>query len=101
MRLLKLSLISIAIFAVLLILFSLLFPSKVRISRAINIAQPMEKINREIRYLNHWRFWNQMIMNDESPNKVYADSFFFPTNEYKSGISFSRPGSYQMDIPPE
>lgn len=61
MRLIKLAIISvIGLFAVLTGI-SLLLPSQVRISRAIDISAPREKLLTRIYYVSAWRQWNKFI----------------------------------------
>src|SRR5688500_5052810 len=76
MKLLKLLLISIVIFGLLILAFSLLFPSSVRISRAINIGVSKEKIRQELTNLQHWEYWNEMTAKSELTNKKVTDSLF-------------------------
>jgi predicted PurR-regulated permease PerM len=61
MRYLKLALISTVIFFLLFIGFTLLLPSHVRVSRAININAPIEKINPYIASLDKWQSWNTLL----------------------------------------
>lgn len=61
MRIIKLAIISVIVVFLLLLGFSLLLPSHVRISRAINIAAPMGKITPYISDLRRWEQWNRMV----------------------------------------
>ena len=76
MRVLKLMLISIVVFGVLILALSLLFPSSVRISRAINIGASKEKVQQELSNLEQWQYWNEMTSKEELTNKKFSDSFF-------------------------
>ena len=76
MRVLKLFFISILIFGLLILAFSLLFPSSVRISRAINIGAPKEKIQQGLGNLQQWQYWNEMTAKEELTNKKFTDSLF-------------------------
>ena len=58
MRILKLIIISVIFFTVLALLFSLLIPSTVRISRAIDIHGRKEKLLPYVRDLSNWPAWN-------------------------------------------
>lgn len=77
MRILKLLLISIVVFGLLIFSLSLLFPSSVRISRAINVSVSIEKIQQELGNLEHWQYWNEMIAKEELTNKKFTDSLFW------------------------
>ena len=61
MRFLKLSLISIVIFLLLFVAFSLLLPSHVRISRAVNINAPISEIQPHVASLDKWGSWNTLL----------------------------------------
>jgi hypothetical protein len=76
MRLLKLLLISVVIFGILIVALSLLFPSSVRISRAINIGASKEKVQQGISNMEQWQYWNEMTNTQELTNKKFSDSFF-------------------------
>ncbi|MBA4168706.1 MAG: hypothetical protein H0X41_14365 [Chitinophagaceae bacterium] len=58
MRLIKLAFISIVVFAIILFLLSLLIPSHVRISRAINMQG--SSIEKTIADLGTWKKWNDL-----------------------------------------
>lgn len=60
MRIVKLGTISIVVFGLLLLLFSLLFPSHVRISRAINISAPKQEVYTKIESPATWKEWNEL-----------------------------------------
>ena len=76
MRVLKLFFISLIVFTLLIVALSLLFPSQVRISRAIDIGVPKEKIFREVGNIEQWQYWNVMTTQDELTNKRFSDSIF-------------------------
>jgi hypothetical protein len=59
MRLIKLGLISILVFLLLITGISLLFPSYQRVSRAINIAAPIKKVQQTVADLHTWEGWNK------------------------------------------
>jgi hypothetical protein len=63
MRFIKLGLISIILFFLVLTGLSLLFPSHQRISRAINIAAPREKVYAALSDLHAWDSWNRFVTN--------------------------------------
>jgi hypothetical protein len=66
MRLIKLGIISLIVFGVIIFLFSLLIPSKVRISRAMNIVAPKDSISGYIADIRTWQHWNEMIIMQDS-----------------------------------
>ncbi len=61
MRFIKLAFISVILISVLLTGFSLLLPSHVRISRAIDINADSEQIIPYIKDLDQWPLWNAMV----------------------------------------
>ncbi|MGB8193811.1 MAG: SRPBCC family protein [Chitinophagaceae bacterium] len=81
MRFFKLFLISIVVIALLLVVFSMVLPSHVRISRAIDIKAPTEKIQSYISRLEDWRKWNALL-NDPAINFISADSQHIKTNRF-------------------
>ena len=76
MRLLKLFGVSILIFGILILGLSVLFPSHVRISRAINIGAPMQKVQQELGDIRKWQYWNDMTTQKDLTNKKFFDSSF-------------------------
>jgi hypothetical protein len=76
MRLLKLLFISIVVFGLLILGLSLLFPSNVRISRAIDIGVKKEEIMNDVANLQQWQYWNDMTAKEELTNKRFSDSLF-------------------------
>lgn len=61
MRYFKLAVISIIVFGLLFLGFTLLLPSHVRISRAVNIEAPKENIHRQVTALDQWPAWNNLV----------------------------------------
>jgi len=61
MKLIKLGLISVFFLSLLLYLMSLLIPSRVRISRAVNIDASAETIQQRLTDMSHWDQWNELI----------------------------------------
>lgn len=59
MRIIKLGIISAIVFSLLLLLFSLIIPSHVRISRAVNIAAPKQAVYAQIESTDKWKVWNE------------------------------------------
>ena len=76
MRIIKLLLISIVVFGALLFLMSLLFPSEIRVSRAINIGAKKESVYRKIHDLRQWQQWNDAASAEGSIPDVVTDSSF-------------------------
>jgi hypothetical protein len=67
LRIIKLALLSFFFFGVLLWLFSLLIPSEVRISRAVNLSRRAEMTARGmIEDTGLWKQWNPMFSRDSS-----------------------------------
>lgn len=60
MRVIKLGIISVIVFSVLLFLISLLIPSHVRISRAIDISAPKQAVYAKIASPGDWKEWNEL-----------------------------------------
>jgi hypothetical protein len=67
MRFIKLFLLSIIVLFTIITLVSLLLPSHVRISRAINIAAPASAIRPQLANLKNWEEWNMLIRDSSSP----------------------------------
>src|SRR5687768_5966173 len=57
MRVIKLGIISVIAFAVLITLFSLLFPSNIRISKAIDIHAQKDSIRSLLSQVDNWNKW--------------------------------------------
>ena len=57
MRIIKLGLISVIAFAILVTIFSLFFPSKVRISKAIDINANAETVLQQLKDTTNWKNW--------------------------------------------
>ncbi len=74
MRIIKLGLISLIVFSIILYLFSLLLPSHVRISRAINIYADKSVIHSKISDFKSWSEWNTLINNNIEIKQVSSDS---------------------------
>ena len=71
MRLIKLAVISLIVFAVIIFLFSLLIPDHVRISRAVTISRPREAVAKYISDMRTWAKWNNMIIGQDSTNGTF------------------------------
>lgn len=74
MKLLKLGLISAIVFALLLTGISMLIPSQVRISRAIDIAAPIDSIKPYLHDVGAWEQWNLYIDSLRDKKRESAES---------------------------
>ncbi len=72
MRVIKFFIISVIVLFVVLIALSLLFPSRLRVSRAINLAAPKEKVVAAVGDLRQWEVWNAFIRATPLTSKVYS-----------------------------
>lgn len=70
MRLIKLAVISFVILFIIITLFSLLIPSNVRVSRAINIASDQNKLLGLLKNKEQWSQWHPVYMNDSTSQMV-------------------------------
>jgi hypothetical protein len=95
MRILKLMLISIVVFAIFLYLFSLLFPSEIRISRAINIGATKETVQQKIGNLRQWEQWNETVTSSGFTHCVYTDSAF-SSDQLQVNLVHSSPDSIRV-----
>lgn len=81
MRFVKLFIISIVVISVVLIALSLMLPSHVRISRAIDINAPVESIRPNLTNLENWPKWNALLA-DSSLTTVSVNSDHIKTNRF-------------------
>ena len=63
MRLIKLGLISFVVIFLIVFLISLLMPSHVRISRAVNIAAKQDRLAASLQSIDAWYLWNEAVKN--------------------------------------
>jgi hypothetical protein len=73
-RILKLVVISAVILFLLVTAVSLLLPSHIRVSRAIDIQSPKESIYPFIADLRQWKKWNQFAMHSDSMKTLHEIS---------------------------
>ena len=73
-KIVKLVLISAVILFLLITALSLLLPSHVRISRALDIAAPKERILPFIKDLNQWHKWNRFVIVGDSMTAFFSSS---------------------------
>lgn len=76
MRFIKLALISAVILFIVVWLFSLLIPSHIRVSRAIDISAPKDSMVRFVTDLQQWAQWNEMVNSPQLTNKQFSTSGF-------------------------
>jgi hypothetical protein len=76
MRFVKLGLISIVILSIFIMLLSLLFPSEVRVSRAINVNAKKEKVALLISDMRYWESWNELLKSDDLQQKQFTPEKF-------------------------
>lgn len=74
LRVLKLSVISVIVIFVIVFLISLLFPSTVRISRAINIDAEKQAVYPLIADTANWKHWNSLAREGISIEVLKSDS---------------------------
>src|SRR6478672_236613 len=74
MRIVKLVLISAVILFLLITALSLLLPSHVRISRAIDISASKEKIIPFVADLQEWKKWNRFVQVADSMHELRTTS---------------------------
>lgn len=76
MRFIKLAFISALILFIVVWLFSLLVPSPIRISRAIDIAAPADSLVHTLTDLQQWAQWNELVNNPQLANKQFTATGF-------------------------
>jgi hypothetical protein len=76
MRLVKLALISIVGLFIVVFLMSLLIPSKIRISRAVDITAPKDSVVQQLSDLRNWQRWNQLVTSPDINNPSYSNNSF-------------------------
>lgn len=72
MRIVKFLFISALVLFGVLTALSFLFPSRLHMSRAINVAAPMEKIQAAIGDLRQWEHWNKFTQATPLTNKSFS-----------------------------
>ena len=92
MRALKLFLISAVVIFIILTAFSLLLPSHVRVSRAINIDAAPQNIALHIADMRRWTQWNK-ILADSSITVTSVDSSGIKTNRFDITLLTVEPDS--------
>ncbi|MEO8583548.1 MAG: hypothetical protein ABI415_07115 [Flavitalea sp.] len=87
MKIIKLGIISVIAFSLLLTAMSLLFPSQVRVSRAINISGSREDIRKIIRDVKNWPQWNVLYNDKVKVDIISSDSEMIHSRwQYRNNI---------------
>jgi hypothetical protein len=73
MRFIKLFFISIIVLFLVLLAISIMIPSHIRISRAINIGAPKQKVFNAVNDLKAWDSWNHFTSQSSLTNKIFSD----------------------------
>jgi len=76
MRFVKLAIISAVVLFLVIYLFSLIIPSTIRISRAVNISVPKDSLQAAVTDLRQWEHWNDLVSNSDLTNKQFTESSF-------------------------
>jgi hypothetical protein len=76
MRLVKLAIISAVVLFLVTYLFSLIIPSQIRVSRAMNISVPNDSLRARVTDLRQWKQWNELVSNPELTNQQYTENKF-------------------------
>ena len=95
LRVIKLGAISVIVIFVIIFLISLLIPSTVRISRAINIEAERRYVYPLIADTNNWKSWNDLARDGISIEIVNSDSNLVSTKWTYGGRSLH--GSYRIE----
>lgn len=74
MRFVKLAIISAVVLFIVIFLFSLIIPSTVRVSRAIDISAPKDSLKARLADLRQWKEWNIMANNPEFNNEQFLEN---------------------------
>lgn len=103
MRYIKLLLISGVVLFIVLTLLSLVFPSHLRISRAINVAVPRQKVYATISDLRTWDNWNEFVRSTPLTGKSVTQPYTgagatIHSDQLDIIESFSSPDSIVVDF---
>jgi len=94
-RVVKLAVISAIVIFTILFLISLLIPSTVRISRAINIEAPVQAVYPLLADTSHWKNWNDLAREGITIELLNSDSNLIATKWTYGGRSLN--GSYRIE----
>ncbi|MDP4151397.1 MAG: SRPBCC family protein [Bacteroidota bacterium] len=102
MRFIKLGLISIFVFFLVLTGLTLLFPSDQRISRAINIAAPRERVLAMVGDLRQWERWNKFtsasgLTHVQFSSPSSGPGAFLRADQLRVGIAAASPDSMRLN----
>jgi hypothetical protein len=102
MRIIKFIFISALVLFCVLTALSFLFPSRLRMSRAINVAAPREKINSAIGDLRQWERWNKFIVATPLTNRAFSTpssgvGAFLHSDQLSLTIAVADPDSLVLD----
>lgn len=76
MRYVKPVIISVVVLFVFTYLFSLIIPSSIRISRAVNISVPKDSLQAVVSDLRSWKQWNELVNSAGLTNQQYTQNSF-------------------------
>lgn len=76
MRVVKLAIISVFFLSLIVLLFSFLLPSEVRVSRSITIHESVTRITTQLTDLENWERWNVMLKNPDNRNIRVSEKSF-------------------------
>jgi hypothetical protein len=98
MRILRLFLISAVTLFTIMLLISLLFPSTIRISKAVNIGVPKMKAYDTLRDIKTWNQWNMFVINAplshiSLSNPSYGTGAYLNSDQLKIIIEHCTPDS--------
>jgi hypothetical protein len=102
MRIIKFLFISVLVLFGVLMALSLLFPSRLRMSRAINVAAPREKIDAAIGDLHQWEHWNRFISATPLTNRSFSTpasgvGAFLHSDQLSLTVTAAAPDSMKLD----
>lgn len=98
MRFLKLGIISVFVFAFILFLMSLMIPSRVRISRAINITGSKAAVAERLSSVAALKSWNEIVQNgidveiDSVTSAFISSSWRYGDKKLQSAYTFAESG---------
>ena len=102
MRIIKFLIISVLVLFGVLTALSLLFPSRLRVSRAINVAAPREKIDAAIGDLRQWEQWNRFVQATPLSGKTFSTpssgmGAFLHSDQLSLTVTAAAPDSMVLD----
>ncbi|MCO5240942.1 MAG: hypothetical protein M9904_12910 [Chitinophagaceae bacterium] len=71
MRLLKQAAIGLIVFGIILLLISLLLPSRIRISKSVLIHAPHNKVMASLLHIEEWKNWNPILQDSSIKYTIY------------------------------